>query len=66
MGGSFVAAAPANKTLAQQLVEEAMAKHPQVSGVEFPALRPGRAARPSPQPTPKTWARSATKMNLRQ
>jgi len=43
IGGWSAAAAPANKALAQQLVEEAMAKHPQVSGVELSSTLPGKS-----------------------
>jgi hypothetical protein len=42
IGGASVAAAPANRTVAQQLVQQAMAKHPEVSGVELSSTPPGK------------------------
>jgi hypothetical protein len=42
MGGISVAGAAAGKIFAQQLVEEAMAKYPQVSGVELSSTPPGK------------------------
>ena len=43
IGGASVVATPADKTVAQQLVGEAMAKHPQVSGVELSSTPPGKS-----------------------
>jgi hypothetical protein len=42
LGEVLVAGRPAGKIFAQQLVEEAMAKHPQVSGVELSSTPPGK------------------------
>jgi hypothetical protein len=42
MGGISVAGAASGKIFAQQLVEEAMARSPQVSGVELSSTPPGK------------------------
>ena len=43
VGGITVAASAAGKIFAQQLVEEAMGRNPQVSGVELASTPPGKA-----------------------
>jgi len=42
IGWASVTAKPADKIFAQQLVEQAMAKHPEVSGVELSSTPPGK------------------------
>ena len=42
IGWTSVAAKPADKIFAQQLVEQGMAKHPEVSGVELSSTSPGK------------------------